>query len=235
MLSRVISLRDVTGVDAQPFAPAPLSSACAAAGWAAVSSAESIAPPGFDALAAESSRLKAENQSLAVALANSEAQLAAIEKEAYDAGRRQGEQDARLELTPLAEKMNQSIINTIATRDEARHRAERDVVNLALLIAKRILHREIATDPGALAALARVVFERMARAESYTLTIHPQFLAGIQSALSGAQSAKVKIDADSGCVPGTFLIRSAEGSIDASIDTQLEEISRGLADRLADK
>ena len=51
---------------------------------------------------------------------------------------------------------------------EIRRRAEKDVVQLSLLIAKRILHRELCVDEGALTALARVVFERLARAERIT-------------------------------------------------------------------
>jgi flagellar biosynthesis/type III secretory pathway protein FliH len=32
---------------------------------------------------------------------------------------------------------------------------------------------------------------------------------------------------------GTFVIRSSEGTMDASLDAQLDEISRGLTDRLS--
>jgi flagellar biosynthesis/type III secretory pathway protein FliH len=106
-------------------------------------------------------------------------------------------------------------------------------VQLSLLISKRVLHRELNVDTNALTALARVVFERLARAESYRVTVHPQFAAAIKAALSGRLISRVEIDADTDSPPGTFLIRSEEGSIDASVDTQLEEIGRGLTDRLA--
>jgi flagellar biosynthesis/type III secretory pathway protein FliH len=42
----------------------------------------------------------------------------------------------------------------------------------------------------------------------------------------------VQIEPDPNCAPGTLIIHSSEGMIDASVDAQLEEISRGLADRL---
>ncbi len=88
-------------------------------------------------------------------------------------------------------------------------------------------------DEGALTALARVAFERLTRSESYTITVHPRFAAAITSALPGSHASRVKIQPDPDCAPGTLIIHSAEGIIDASVDTQLEEISRGLADRLA--
>ena len=114
-----------------------------------------------------------------------------------------------------------------------RHRAEKDVVQLSLLIAKRILHRELAVDDSALTALARVVFERLARAEEYVVVVHPRFAAALGSALRGNQIGRVRIEPDPACAPGTFTVRTPDGLIDASIDAQLDEIGRGLTDRLA--
>lgn len=231
MLSRVIASGDTSGIDLRVFAPAPLSSASAGPpGWVGDACEE---PLKTQELAAECARLTADNRLLQSNLSDLERQSATAQKTAFEAGCRQGEQRAQSEMTPVVEKMKQAIADTVGARDEARRHAERDVVQLALLIARRVLHREIATDPSSLAALAKVVFERMARADSYTVTIHPMFLAAVQSTLSGNQIAKVKIEPDPSSAPGTFIVRSAEGTIDASIDTQLEEISRGLADRLA--
>jgi flagellar biosynthesis/type III secretory pathway protein FliH len=65
------------------------------------------------------------------------------------------------------------------------------------------------------------------------VTTHPDFVAPIQSAIPAAQLSRVEFVADPGCSLGTVLFRSADGIIDASIDSQLEEISRGLTDRLS--
>jgi flagellar assembly protein FliH len=118
-------------------------------------------------------------------------------------------------------------------RPDLRRRAEGDAVELALLIAKRVLHRQLSVDEGALTAIARVAFERLTRSESYRITVHPQFAAAVTAALPGAHAARVQIDADPNCALGTLIIQSAEGTIDASADAQLEEIKRGLTDRLA--
>ena len=154
-------------------------------------------------------------------------------RDSLEAGRRQGDQEARAELLPVMERLNASIAGIIAMRPDLRRRAERDVVQLALMIAKRVLHRQLSVDDGALTAIARVAFERLTRSESYTVTVHPRFAASIASALPGNQMSRVHIEPDPNCDPGTLVIHSAEGVIDASIDVQLEEVSRGLADRLA--
>ncbi len=159
--------------------------------------------------------------------------LAATKREAFEAGRQQGEQAARAAIEPVLERMNAAIAAILNMRPELRRRAEKDAVELALKIARRVLHRELNTDPSALNALARVVFDRLTRAETWRLTVHPQFADAIRGSLPGSNIGKVIIDADSSCAPGTFVLRSSEGTIDASVDAQLIEIDRGLTDRLA--
>jgi flagellar assembly protein FliH len=153
-------------------------------------------------------------------------------RESFEGGRRQGDKVARAELEPVLERLNGSINEVMGMRADLRRRAESDVVKLALLIAKRILHREMAVDENALTALARVAFERLTRSESYSVIVHPRFAAAIQAAMPGSFASRVRIEPDADCAPGTLVIHSAEGVIDASIDAQLEEISRGLTDRL---
>ena len=162
-----------------------------------------------------------------------EGQAATERRDSFEAGRRQGDQQTRAELVPVLERLDASIAEITAMRPDLRRRAERDVVQLALLIAKRVLHRQLSVDEGALTAIARVAFERLTRSESYTVTVHPRFAPAITSALPGNQTSRVHIEPDPNCAMGTLIVRSDEGVIDASIDTQLEEISRGLADRLA--
>jgi flagellar assembly protein FliH len=181
----------------------------------------------------ESAQAEAEIRDLREQVRHLHAELERAKRESLEAGRRQGDQQARTELSPVLERVNASIAEITGLRTEMRRRAEKDVVNLALMIAKRILHREVGVDPNALNALARVVFERLARAESYRVTVHPLFAAAIQNALPAGQNGRVQLEPDPTCAPGTLIVRSDEGIIDASVDSQLEEITRGLTDRLA--
>jgi len=162
-----------------------------------------------------------------------EGELQRAKQDSFELGRKEGEQRARAEIMLVIERMTASIADLAGMRRELRQRAEKDVVNLSLLIARRILHREVNVDANALTALARIVFERLARAESYQVTVHSQFAVAIKSALTGRLVSRVEIDPDDRCPAGTFIVRSEEGVIDASIDSQLDEISRGLTDRLS--
>jgi flagellar assembly protein FliH len=161
-----------------------------------------------------------------------EAELASAKHEAFEAGRNQGEQQARVDLTPVLEHLNASIAEVIGMRHAIRTRAEKDVVELSLLIAKRVLHRELSVDVNALTALAHVVFERLTHTENYLVVVHPRFADAVAAALRGNQTGHVQVEPDPDCAPGTLIVRTADGLIDASVDAQLEEISRGLTDRL---
>lgn len=164
-----------------------------------------------------------------------EAGLVIAKREAFNAGREQGEQTARAAVNPVIERLNASIVEVLSLRPDLRRRAEKDAVGLSLQIAKRILHRELSIDSSALNALARVVFDRLTRSESWELTVHPQFADAIRGSLPAGSANKVRINADPSCAPGTFLVRSEDGSIDASVDSQLAEIEHGLTDRLSRK
>jgi flagellar assembly protein FliH len=165
-------------------------------------------------------------------LRQTENEAAAEQRRAFEAGRQQGQREAQAELQPVIERLNASIAEIVAMRPDLRRRAERDVVQLALMIARRVLHRELSVDQEALTAIARLAFERLARSESYRVIVHPRFAAAVTSAVPPNHAARVHIEPDPECAPGTLIIHSAEGAIDASVDAQVEEISRGLADRL---
>ncbi|HEY4087424.1 MAG TPA: FliH/SctL family protein [Bryobacteraceae bacterium] len=157
-----------------------------------------------------------------------EADAAASAKAAVERGRREGEEATRAAIAPVIERLNASLADVIALRPELRRRAEKDTVELALKIAKRVLHRELSVDANALNALARVVFDRLARMESWQMTVHPRFADSVR----GALPANVRIEPDDACELGTLRVRYEDGTIDASVDQQLAEIGRGIADRL---
>lgn len=214
MLSRVINHRDAAGIE-------PIVFPSVAAGLVPVRPASP-----------EAGRGDADAASLRENLQQLQSRADTDRRNAHEAGRRQGDQEARAELQPVMERLNASIAEILSMRSDLRRRAESDTVQLALLIAKRVLHRQLSVDESALSAIARVAFERLTRSESWTITVHPRFAPSVASVLPASQSGRVQIKPDPDCAQGTLIIHSAEGVIDASVDTQLEEIERGLADRL---
>lgn len=228
MLSKVVGRGDAAHIrplvfpDLAGYAPAP-----------ALRDTRQPAQPGGQGIRDNSGNGPDSAAALQQKLREQEARAAAERREAFEAGRQQGEQQARADLQPVLERLNASIAQVLDLRSDLRARAERDAVKLALLIAQRVLHRQLSVDESALTALARVAFERLTRTESYRITVHPRFAAAVAAAIPPNHAPRVQIEPDPACAPGTLVVHSSEGVMDASVDTQIEEISRGLADRIS--
>jgi flagellar assembly protein FliH len=159
-------------------------------------------------------------------------------QEARQAALREGESVGRNQATaqvqPLLDKLAQSIREIGELRPKLRHEAEMDVVKLALAIAKKILHRELSADPDSVSALIRVAMEKIRIHELVRVRIHPQHHSSVQQTITQVtMGAQVEVLPDAKLPLGGVVIETTRGDFDASVETQLREIERGLADRLA--
>jgi flagellar assembly protein FliH len=155
-------------------------------------------------------------------------------REAHQAGVREGEAQGHTQVQPVVDKLSQSIREVCGMRPKLRHEAETDVVKLALAIAKRILHRELSADPDSVAALIHVAMEKIRTHELVRVRIHPQHHPAVQQAIAQVtMGAQVEILPDAKLPLGGVVVETTRGEFDASVETQLREIERGLTDRLA--
>ena len=158
--------------------------------------------------------------------------------ESREAGYREGVTfgvvQASAEVKPVIEKLAQSIQNISELRPKLRIQAEADIVKLALAIARRVVNRELNTDPEAVVGLVKVALGKLRIQEVTRVRVHPNHLGIIKEMLSHwTGSAEHEIEGDAGVGLGGILFDTTRGEFDASIDVQLNEIERGLTDRLA--
>jgi flagellar assembly protein FliH len=114
-------------------------------------------------------------------------------------------------------------------REEALH----DLVRMATLIAARVIHREVAIDPDALAGLVRASFSKLQAREISRVRMHPGLEVLLRKCLAQSGAPKNLVLApDPTLNPGELFFDTSQGLLDASVDTQLREIERGLADKL---
>jgi flagellar assembly protein FliH len=107
------------------------------------------------------------------------------------------------------------------------------MLRLALAIARRVLRRELAVDPEALHGLALAALEKLNAIEIYRVRVHPSLAAQLERLLAASPArAALEVIGDPGSAPGSIVFETARGNMDASVDTQLAEIERGLADRV---
>jgi flagellar assembly protein FliH len=140
------------------------------------------------------------------------------------AGKRATEQ-----MTPAIARLGALVQELAGLRAQVRKEAEQGTVRLALAIARRVLHRELATDPEALVGLVRSALDRLNARE-----IHRLRLCATDAELVAKAGLRlppaVEVAADPGLAPGCVVFETARGEVDASIGTQLDEIERGLTD-----
>lgn len=158
-------------------------------------------------------------------------------REAHVAGVREGEIAGRnragAELQPVLERMARSIQEIANLRARLRHEAEADMVQLALAIARRVIRREVAADPDALRGLVMAGLEKLQGQEISRVKVHPSHVPLVKSCLQQVMSGGlVEVLPDASLEVGSVIFETARGNLDASVDSQLQEIERGLTDRL---
>lgn len=158
-------------------------------------------------------------------------------REAHAAGLREGEAAGRsraaAEVQPVIERLGRTIDEISGLRARLRLEAEADLIRLALAIARRILRREIAIDPEALHGLILGALQKLQGQEISRVRVHPSHAAVLTTCLRLNLSADhIEVISDPSCEPGSVVFETPRGNLDASIESQLQEIERGLADRL---
>jgi flagellar assembly protein FliH len=158
---------------------------------------------------------------------------AAIERDAFAQGFAQGERSGAEAAAARSEGVLQRLKQTIgelqALRAEMIHKTERQVVQLSIAMAKRIVHREISLDPELLSAMARVALDRLGDAATATIRLHPDDYAATAGASSDrTDSSVVRVVADAAVRRGGCLVQSEFGLIDVSADAQIQELATAL-------
>ena len=137
------------------------------------------------------------------------------------------------EVASTIQRLSDSIAEIVRLRHQVREDAAKDLVQLSLEIASRIMHRELNVDPDAILGLIRAALEKAQSREIHRIRLHPSHEAQVRRAIDQLiPGATVEIVADAALRMGDVFIETPQGHVDASISTQLREIERGLADRL---
>lgn len=178
-----------------------------------------------------------EAAALQARLSRLESELAAREAQARKTGFEEGQAAARRSLEgPYREALARAVAaaaELASLRKRLRRETEEDLVRLAVAIARRILRREISTDPVAILGLVKAAFERIEAREVIRLRAHPEDARTIEASFADlGLPERIEVVADKKLERGALVVETERGELDASVETQLEEIERGFADLL---
>jgi flagellar assembly protein FliH len=149
------------------------------------------------------------------------------------AGQAAAAQAAQARLDPALGALADIVNELAGCRRILRAQAEGATVALAMAIARRVLHRELNIDPTAILGLVKAAFERCDASETHRLRVSPSDARIIQENRSRLEFPQaLEVMPDPALVSGSAIFETSRGELDASIDTQLSEIERGLTDVL---
>ena len=119
-------------------------------------------------------------------------------------------------------------------RDQYYSKVEAEIVQLALAIAAKILHRESQVDPMLVAALVRLAMEHMREESSVTIRVRPEKAAAWRHYFAGiTPPSRVEIAEDPQLAEDDCMMETELGSANFGIEKQLKEVEQGFFDLLA--
>ncbi len=164
---------------------------------------------------------------------HSEASRQAGFEQGYAEGQAHAEQAMRQEWESRLEEANAVLKSAYEMREQIIQEAEPFLVELSVSISEKVIGRQLSEAPEMALELIRKALSRRREQGVIALCVAPGQLAFVQAAreelnLVIDSQAELQIIPDATVKDFGCVIRSAYGSIDARIDTQLSEIKREL-------
>jgi flagellar biosynthesis/type III secretory pathway protein FliH len=160
------------------------------------------------------------------------------EAAAFERGIQEGEARARQSSAQQLNHVQAAVEKAIevfkAQREEYFVRIEPEVVQLALAIARKILHREAQMDPLLLTGIVHVALEKLDAGARVRLRAYPADVHLWNEHFAGPASSRSvpELIGDPALQPGELCLETEVGSTQISLETQVKEIEQGFFDLL---
>jgi flagellar assembly protein FliH len=153
--------------------------------------------------------------------------------EGYRIGAAQAEEDLKLQWADRLHEAQTIVEHAYVTKEQMINEGEFFLVELSCSIAEKILNRKLAKSPEMSMKLIEKALARRKEQGVIVLCVSPSQFAHVQAAKDELivlldSQAELQIVPDSSIKEGGCIVRSAYGSIDARVDTQLEAIREQL-------
>lgn len=160
-----------------------------------------------------------------------------IERQAYDRGFRKGEEEGRLAATqksaPLMAALEATLAELDGVRNRLRQQLEREVVELALHAARKVIHHEMSISEDAIMCLVKGAMAHLDDPGEITIRMNPEDLKRIREAGESISSTMDNLESlhfeeDPAISGGGCYIHTPYGEVDARIEEQLRHIEEAF-------
>jgi flagellar assembly protein FliH len=162
----------------------------------------------------------------------------AVREEGYEQGFAAGVAHAQAQLAAPATALATAVEQLQSLRADAAASVEADVVDLALRIAEQAIGAALAVDRALVVEAVRGALRRMVERDHVLILVNPddldvvrEHVARLVAELGGIEHCEVQAERRVG--PGGAIVRTAEGEVDATLETKLARAREVLEHELA--
>lgn len=156
--------------------------------------------------------------------------------DAFNEGLKEGKDLAERGLFNVFKALRASSETIHNLRDKIFREAEDEVINLVMLVARKVIIQEVTQDRSILAGVVNNALAGLSAREEITVRINPE---DYQLATSGRDNAQLNellserllLKPDPTVTAGFCLVDTLMGTVDASLEGQLEQIYRSLLEQ----
>ena len=143
----------------------------------------------------------------------------------------------------FAQRLAQAVGDLRRSGERLAEQATADALEMAILIARRIIEAELSSSPAVLTGLIRSAIGRLGESRKIQVRLCPRDAEavaaagaadGVDEGVAGMTLARVEIRADATLTAGDCIIDGEHGTVDGRLSTRLEEVRRVLSRALAE-
>ncbi len=156
-------------------------------------------------------------------------------KDGYSEGKIIAEDDMKQQYQSKIEQAQKILEESYKIKEQIIQEAELPIIETSIEIAEKIIKKEMETDKNIIKLIAKEALKNVNEFEKISIYINPEYFSYVHSAredllreLNG--QVELMIYPDPSINDGGCIIRTSTGTLDAKIDTQLEEIKQALYD-----
>ena len=157
----------------------------------------------------------------------------AARKTGFDSGQADGQAAAGAELEEMLVTMRGLVDVARAERHKIIEGVEPEIIRLAMMLAEKIVHQEIALDKTVVVSMAKAAIARLVNRESVTVRVNPADIETIREhrdrMLASTDLEHLRLVEDQRVDRGGVVMETESGTIDAKVATQIREARRALA------
>lgn len=155
----------------------------------------------------------------------------------YDAGYSSGMNEGLHQYESSIEQVTKWIQQAEIDRKKRIDQSEPFLLDLTIDIAKKVIQRELLTDPHTIIQMIKETLKYTSELKEVTLAVHPSDYALVRSRSDELKSlissqANLIVIPDHSITEGGSIVRTSLGTLDARVDTQLEEIKQALLEAI---